>query len=95
MAASRVAIGPCAGCLLGSQVAAEPQWQNVRDRRSLSRVFHVRMPFSVGVYLVDGVGAGAWSVRDGRIVLDPFRDLTPAEARAVEREREALEAFHA
>lgn len=60
-----------------------------------SRVFHVRMPFSVGVYLVGGVGAGAWSLRDGRIVLDPFRDLTAAEARAVEREREALEAFHA
>ena len=60
-----------------------------------SRVFHVTKPFSVGVYLVDGVGAGAWSLRDGRIVLDPFRDLTAAEARAVEREREALEAFHA
>ncbi len=60
-----------------------------------SRVFHVTKPFSVGVYLVDGVGAGAWSLRDGHIVLDPFRDLTAAEARDVEREREALEAFHA
>ena len=47
-----------------------------------SRVFHVTKPFSVGVYLVDGIGAGAWSLRDGRIVLDPFRDLTAAEARA-------------
>ena len=60
-----------------------------------TRVFHSRNPFSVGVYLVDGVAAGAWSVRDRRVVLDPFHDLTTAEGRAVEREREGLEAFHA
>ena len=58
------------------------------------RVFSTRNPFSVGTYLVDGVVAGAWSLKDGRIVLDPFRDLTTAERRAVEREREALETFH-
>ena len=60
-----------------------------------SRVFSIRNPFSVGIYLVDGVGAGAWSVRDGRVVLDPFVELGAADERAVEREREALEAFHA
>ena len=60
-----------------------------------SRVFHTKNPFSVGVYLVDGAAAGAWSARDGRVVLDPFRELTAAEGRAVEREREGLEAFHA
>jgi hypothetical protein len=49
----------------------------------------------VGVYLVDGVVAGSWSLKDGRIVLDPFVELTAADRRAVEREREALEAFHA
>ena len=59
------------------------------------RVFSIRNPFSVGVYLVDGVAAGAWSVKDGRVILDPFRDLTTDEGRAVETEREALEAFHA
>ena len=37
-----------------------------------SRVFGIRNPFSVGTYLVDGRVVGAWSVRDGRIVLDPF-----------------------
>ena len=58
------------------------------------RVFSTRNPFSVGTYLVDGVVAGAWSFKDGRIVLDAFRDLTTAERRAVEREREALETFH-
>lgn len=59
------------------------------------RVFHVRNPFSVGTYLVDGRVAGAWSVRDGRIVLDPYEELSAADGGAVEREREALEAFHA
>jgi hypothetical protein len=59
------------------------------------RVFSPRNPFSVGVYLVDGVAAGAWSLKDGRIVLDPFEELSARDHRAVEREREALEAFHA
>jgi hypothetical protein len=59
------------------------------------RVFSTKNPFSVGTYLFDGTVAGGWSLRDGRIVLDPYRSLTAREERAVEREREALEAFHA
>ena len=59
------------------------------------RIFSTRNPFSVGTYLVDGVVAGAWSLKDGRIGLDPFVELTTRDRRAVEREREALEAFHA
>jgi hypothetical protein len=59
------------------------------------RVFSVRNPFSVGTYLIDGAVAGAWSLRDGRVELDPFETPTAANRRAVEREREALEAFHA
>jgi hypothetical protein len=59
------------------------------------RVFSVKNPFSVGVYLVDGRAAGAWSLVDGRIALDPFERLPKADERAVERERAALEAFHA
>lgn len=58
------------------------------------RIFSVRNPFSVGTYLVDGVVAGAWSLRDGRIELDPFEELATADRQEVEREREALEAFH-
>jgi hypothetical protein len=58
-------------------------------------VFSIRNPFSVGTYLVDGVVAGGWSVRDGRIELDPYETLAATDQRAVEREREALEAFHA
>jgi hypothetical protein len=59
------------------------------------RVFSNRNPFSVGTYLVDGRVAGGWSLRDGRIVLDPYEELAARDRRAVEREREALEAFHA
>jgi len=58
-------------------------------------VFHAHDPFSVGTYLVDGYVAGGWRVRDRRIVLEPYGSLTDADAREVEREREALEAFHA
>jgi hypothetical protein len=59
------------------------------------RVFSTKNPFSVGAYLVDGAVAGAWSLRDGRVVLDPFERLGARDRRAVEDERAALEAFHA
>jgi hypothetical protein len=59
-----------------------------------SRIFSTRNPFSVGVVLVDGTVVAAWSVRDDRVVLDLLTDLTSRDARAVEHEREALEAFH-
>ncbi len=59
------------------------------------RVFSIRNPFSVGTYLVDGAVAGGWSVREGRVELDPYETLAAKDHRAVEREREALEAFHA
>jgi hypothetical protein len=59
------------------------------------RIFSSRNPFSVGTYLVDGKVAGAWSMRDGRVELDPFEPLSAADQRAVDHEREALEAFHA
>jgi len=85
-----------------------PHWDNtllVHARRTAllpepfrGRVFSTKKPFSVGTYLVDGQVAGAWSVVEGRIVLDPFVPLTDLKApdrRAVDREREALEAVHA
>jgi len=59
------------------------------------RVFSTKNPFSVGVYLVGGRAVGAWSLVNSRIVLDPFEPISKADQRAVEREREALEAFHA
>ena len=59
------------------------------------KVFQTKNPFSVGTVLVDGRVAAAWSLRDGRIVVDPYEELGAADRRAVEDEREALEAFHA
>jgi hypothetical protein len=56
-----------------------------------ARMFHTKNPFSVGAVLVDGRVAGAWSLRDGRVVVDAYERLP----RAVEEERERLEAFHA
>ena len=58
-------------------------------------VFSTRNPFSVGVYLVDGRAAGSWSIVDGRVELDEWRKVGAKERREVERERAALEAFHA
>jgi hypothetical protein len=57
-------------------------------------VFSIKNPFSVGTYLVDGRVVGAWSVREGRVVLDPFESVSKDGERAIERERSALEAFH-
>lgn len=56
-----------------------------------ARMFHTKNPFSVGAVLVDGRVAAAWSVRDGRVVVDPYERLP----REVDEERERLEAFHA
>jgi hypothetical protein len=59
------------------------------------RVFSTKNPFSVGTYLVDGRACGAWSLREGRVELDPYEALSARDADAVEQERAALEAFHA
>jgi hypothetical protein len=82
-----------------------PHWDNnllVHARRAgivpeeyRPRIFTARNPFSVGTYLVDGVVAGAWSLRDGRVKLDPYEPLEPKVRDQVETERERLQAFHA
>jgi hypothetical protein len=58
------------------------------------RVFTSKNPFSVGTVLVDGRVVAAWSLRDGRIVLDPYEELGRRDRDAVETERAALELFH-
>ncbi len=59
------------------------------------RVFSTRNPFSVGTYLVDGRVVGGWSLVEGRIKLDGYERISTADAKAVERERAALEQLHA
>ena len=59
-----------------------------------AKVLTSRNPFSVGTVIVDGRVVAAWSLRDGRIVVDPYEEIGEFERQAVEVEREALEAFH-
>jgi hypothetical protein len=58
------------------------------------RVFSTKNPFSVGVYLVDGVVAGAWTIKDGHVRLEPYTDLRGPAKREVEAEARRLDAFH-
>jgi hypothetical protein len=59
-----------------------------------ARIFSARNPFSVGTVLVDGSVAASWTVKDGRVVVDPVQALAAAEADEIEVERASLEAFH-
>jgi hypothetical protein len=59
------------------------------------RVFHTKMPQSVGTFLVDGRVAGTWWLDGGRVVTEPFARLDAAAARAVRAEAERLTALHA
>ena len=82
-----------------------PHWEAallVHARRSgilpeehRGKVFQTRNPFSVGTVLVDGRVVGAWSLREGRIVVDPYEEIGAKDREAIEEEREALERFHA
>jgi hypothetical protein len=65
----------------------------VLPERHRSRVFHTRMPQSVGTFLVDGVVAGAWRPEAKRIVVEPFEPLSPAVRREVDAEAERLAEF--
>lgn len=59
------------------------------------RVFSSRNPFSVGTVLVDGRVVAGWSLRAGRVVVDPFEPIPAKYREEVEHERAALEAFQA
>jgi hypothetical protein len=81
-----------------------PHWDAnllVHARRTLilpeeyrGRVFATRNPFSVGTFLVDGAVAGAWHVKKGRIVVEPYERLTRSVQKEVDEEAERLAAFH-
>ena len=59
------------------------------------QIFNVRNPFSVGTVLVDGHVVAGWSYRNGRIELTWYGTVSATESKAIDAEREALEAFHA
>lgn len=60
-----------------------------------TKVFHVRMPQSIGTFLVDGQVAGTWTVsKTGVVSWEPFDKLPASVRRQVNTEAEALTAFH-
>jgi hypothetical protein len=81
-----------------------PHWDAsllVHARRTLllpeahrPRVFSDRNPFSVGAVLVNGQVAGSWSLRDGRVQVDPFLPLSGTARDAVADEAVRLTEFH-
>lgn len=60
-----------------------------------TRIFNNRNPFSVGTVLVDGRVVAGWTYRERRLHLEWYEEVSPRDGRAVDTEREALEAFHA
>jgi hypothetical protein len=55
-----------------------------------AKIFHVKMPQSIGTFLVDGAVAGTWRP-DGTI--EPFEDLGAPQRKAVDTERRRLLKF--
>ena len=55
------------------------------------RVFHTRRQQSVATFLVDGIVAGTWVHRDGRVVIEPFRPLPLQIRRELNDEAEQIE----
>jgi Winged helix DNA-binding domain len=69
---------------------------NILPEEHRTKVFHTKMPQSVGTFLVDGSVAGIWRLdAGGRVVPEPFERLDAADRRAVDTEAERLTAFHA
>ncbi|MFG2040986.1 winged helix DNA-binding domain-containing protein [Dactylosporangium sp. NPDC048998] len=59
-----------------------------------SKVFHVRMPQSIGTFLVDGQVAGTWALKANRVEWDEFAPLPARIRRQVDAEADRLTAFH-
>jgi Winged helix DNA-binding domain len=59
------------------------------------KVFHTRMPQSVGTFLVDGAVAGTWRLVEGRVTPEPFGRLDTATRREMREEADRLTDFHA
>ena len=81
-----------------------PTWDAtllVHARRTLilpeqhrERIFHVKIPQSIGTFLVDGQVAGTWRY-DDRVRIDPFETLPTAVRREVDGEGDRLTEFMA
>ncbi len=67
----------------------------ILPERFRPRVFNTKLPHSVPTFLVDGQVAGTWRQEQGRILAEPFDELSRAVRRQVDEEAERLAAFHA
>jgi hypothetical protein len=57
-------------------------------------VFNVKTPHSVPTFLIDGAVAGTWRYEKGRILLQPFGDISKKSRQELEDEAERLAEFH-
>jgi hypothetical protein len=57
-------------------------------------LFSTKNPASASTFLVDGVVAGTWRHREGRVELEPFRPLRRGIKRELEEEAERLAALY-
>ncbi|MEU7866278.1 winged helix DNA-binding domain-containing protein [Dactylosporangium sp. NPDC049140] len=81
-----------------------PTWDAallVHARRTLilpeehrTKIFHMRMPQSIGTFLVDGQVAGTWAVKGDRVSWTAFEPLPDRVRNEVDAEAELLGAFH-
>ncbi len=59
-----------------------------------SKVFHTKMPQSIGTFTVAGAVAGTWRYADGKVVTEEFVPLPPTARREVADEADRLAAFY-
>ncbi len=67
----------------------------ILPERHRDKVFHVRMPQSVGTFLVAGAVAGSWRWDGAAVQISEFEPLPKSVRRAVEAEAGELAALHA
>jgi hypothetical protein len=65
----------------------------ILPERHRARIFNTRTPQSFPTFLVDGQVAGTWKLERGRLRIEEFEQLHPADRRAVDRAAEPLAAF--
>jgi hypothetical protein len=66
----------------------------ILPERHRAKVFHTKMPQSVGTFLVDGSVAGSWRYEQGQVRIEEFEPLPKSVRREVDRAAEELAAFH-
>jgi hypothetical protein len=65
----------------------------ILPERHRARIFNVRNPQSVSIFLVDGQVAGTWRYENGRVRIEPFGRLSKDVRAELDDEAERLAAF--